>query len=67
MLNRGNKQKMEYPIGNIAGDFEYVETTCPRCNSNQVSIAADSDGYFFIKECYKCGFKNLNLDLDIAI
>ena len=48
---------MEYPIGNICGDFEQVETTCPRCNSNQVTIIADSNGYFYIIECYKCGYK----------
>ena len=50
--------KMEYPIGNIAGEFEDVETTCPKCDSSQVAVAADSDGYFFVKECYKCGYKD---------
>ena len=48
---------MEYPIGNICGDFEQVETTCPRCNSNQVAVAADSNGYFSVIECHKCGYK----------
>ena len=34
---------MEYPIGNIAGEFDYGEITCPRCDSNQVAVAADAD------------------------
>lgn len=48
---------MEFPIGNIAGDFEHVETTCPRCDSNQVAVSADSNGYFYVVECHKCGYK----------
>jgi len=48
---------MEYPIGNIEGDFEHVETTCPKCDSRQVAVAADSDGYFTVIECHKCGYK----------
>ena len=58
---------MEYPIGNIAGDFEQVETTCPRCDSNQVTIAADSRGYFFVRECAKCGYKNYNKEAELEI
>jgi hypothetical protein len=49
---------MEYPIGNIVGDFEQVIVTCPRCSSKEVAIAADRDGYFYVVECHKCGFKN---------
>ena len=48
---------MEYPIGNIEGDFEQVETTCPKCDSRQVAVTADSDGYFSVMECYKCGYR----------
>lgn len=52
---------MEYPIGNIAGDFEQVEITCPRCSSNQVLVNLDSHGYFSVVECHKCGYRNITI------
>lgn len=50
---------MESRIGNIPGDFEDVDLTCPRCNSSQVIVQADNKGYFEVTECHKCGFKKL--------
>ena len=41
---------METPIGNIPGDFEQVELSCPRCNNTQVIVGANENGYFEIKE-----------------
>ncbi len=52
-----NKQKMETPIGNIPGDFEQVELSCPRCSYAQVIVEANENGYFEVKECPKCGFR----------
>jgi len=58
---------MEYILGNIEGDFEPVETSCPKCNSMQVAVAADSKGYFYIVECHKCGYKNINININMSI
>lgn len=49
---------MESPIGNIPGDFEQVDLSCPRCGSNEVIASANEKGYFEVQECRKCGFRN---------
>ena len=49
---------MEFPIGNMAGDFERVDTSCPRCGSTQVVVGVDSNGYFYTSECMRCGYRH---------
>lgn len=49
---------MEARIGNIAGNFEDVDITCPRCSSSNVIVDADENGYFEVIECGRCGYKN---------
>jgi len=58
---------MEYILGNIEGDFEPVNTTCPRCNSMQVMVATDSKGYFYVVECHKCGYRNQNIMVNMSV
>ncbi len=54
---RGELCKMETRIGNIPGDFEDVELMCPRCGNNQVMIETNSNGFFEVVECHKCGYR----------
>jgi Zn ribbon nucleic-acid-binding protein len=53
-------KKMETRINNIAGDFDEIEITCPRCNSTNVVVTANENGYFEIIECFRCGYKKIN-------
>lgn len=48
---------MEFPTGNIAGDFDQIDLTCPKCGSNQVIVKANNAGYFEVSECKKCGYR----------
>jgi len=55
---------MEYPIGNIEGNFGQVDMICPRCDSTKVAIVADSRGYFYVVECSKCGYRNISIKIN---
>ncbi|MBR9704956.1 hypothetical protein GOV12_06085 [Candidatus Pacearchaeota archaeon] len=53
-----HKYKMETRMNNLAGNFEEYEITCPKCDSKNVVISADENGYFGVIECGRCGFRN---------
>jgi transcription elongation factor Elf1 len=50
-------RNMETRIGNVPGDFEDVELTCPRCGSNQVIVETNNNGFFEVVECHKCEYR----------
>ena len=31
---------------------------CPKCESQDVVVGEDEDGYFWVYECNKCGYRN---------
>ncbi|MEM0465541.1 MAG: hypothetical protein QXW97_02460 [Candidatus Pacearchaeota archaeon] len=47
---------MESRIGNITGNFDEYDITCPRCGNKRVVISADENGYFSVVECLNCGY-----------
>ena len=34
---------------------------CPNCSSNKVAINVNSQGYYEVVSCSKCGYKKINI------
>jgi uncharacterized Zn finger protein len=47
------------------GDWAKVELNCPNCSSDKVVVSIDEFGYYKVIECYKCGYKKLNVSSSV--
>ncbi|MBR9704955.1 hypothetical protein GOV12_06080 [Candidatus Pacearchaeota archaeon] len=45
-------------IKKSAGSLEEIDIRCPKCNSSDVIVFEDKEGYYDVLECNKCGYKN---------
>lgn len=51
---------MENHLLKLAGSLEEINVKCPKCNSRQVVIIKNREGYYEVLDCQKCGYHNPN-------
>ena len=37
-----------------------LEIKCPKCRSEEILVGMNNNGYFWISQCNKCGYKKLD-------
>ncbi len=53
---------LETNIIKIPGRHENLEIRCPKCNSDNVLISLDSDGFYKVIKCKNCDYKSKELE-----
>ena len=49
---------MKPPILKLPGSLEEVNIRCPKCNSIDIVVKMNKEGYYEVMLCNKCGYKN---------